>query len=80
MQCFFLLATALALSAAAPQPATLGPPTTGSMYNGNNAHSPQLQPSQVQAANQGQNNEDTTGAHIPGGQGAAHGAGGSRSF
>jgi hypothetical protein len=74
-------ATSILLAAAAPMPATLGPPATGSMYNGNNVHPPDLGPPDAQAAAAGQsdvrtNGQGATGANIQGGRGAAQGGGG----
>jgi len=72
-----LLAAVTVLAGGAAQPATLGPPVTGSMYNGNNAHPAPLQRSTpAQVTGQAQNSEATTGAQIPGGHGTVHGGGG----
>jgi hypothetical protein len=76
MRLLFLLATATLLCAAGPQPDTIGPPATGSMYNWNNVHRPQLRPSQEEVTSQATGSEQTTGAQGQGGRGAAHGGGG----
>jgi hypothetical protein len=75
-----LAAFAILLMAAAQKPETLGPPVTGSMYNGNNVQGPNLT-SKGEQANNGstapmEQGEDTTGAHIQGGHGASQGGGG----
>lgn len=68
------------LLAAAPPSPTLGPIATGSMYNGNNAQPPKLQDTGNAAAEQNatkaEEGQDTTGAHVTGGRGAAQGGGG----
>ncbi len=75
-----LAAVSLPLMAAAPSNATLGPPVTGSMYNGNNVHPPNLQDSgqeaQMQRTTESGQSNDTTGAQVHGGHGAAQGGGG----
>ncbi len=70
-----LVAAAVLLGAAAP--ATLGPPVTGTMYNGNNAHPPQLaQPQPGQASPAAQNSRTgATGADLGGGHAASSGGG-----
>lgn len=77
MRRMILLTTVAVLAGGAAQPATLGPPVTGSMYNGNNAHpSWRQQSAPGQVTGHAQGSETTTGAHIQGGRGAAHGGGG----
>jgi hypothetical protein len=81
-QVVLVAATSILLAAAAPMPATLGPPATGSMYNGNNVHPPNLGPSGPQAPATGAppstetDGQGATGANIQGGRGAAQGGGG----
>jgi hypothetical protein len=70
-----LLLAAAMLCAAAPQPATLGPPVTGSMYDGNNAH-PAPRTQQSQQGNEAAGGAATTGAQNKNGHGAAHGGAG----
>jgi hypothetical protein len=74
-----LAAFAVVLMAAAQKPETLGPPVTGSMYNGNNVQGPKLTPKSEQADNgtvaAAEQGEATTGAHVQGGHTASQGGG-----
>jgi hypothetical protein len=74
-----LAAATMLLAAAGDQPATLAPPVTGSMYNGNNAHAADLpqtgQPSPASQPKVEVSGQGATGANIQGGHGAAQGGG-----
>lgn len=74
-----MLLAATPLLLAATQPQTLAPRVTGSMYNGNNAHPPQLQASQQPAGMSAvidSQSQDQNTASQPQGRRSAEGGGG----
>jgi hypothetical protein len=76
MRLALLILAASVQAAAAAQPATLRPPETGSMYNGNNARPPRQTERESRMPDQSAGTHVRTGAEGPGGRGARHGGGG----
>ena len=74
---FLLPLIAGVLVAAAPVQPTLGPPVTGSMYNGNNLQAPKLtDPADLAPVIQSDRDIGGTQTMPGGGQGASHGGAG----